>query len=468
MSFSSLGLSKPILEGIAEAGYESPTDIQRQAIPIALAGNNLIALGETGSGKTAAFGLPMLHRLAGGEPGLRAIILVPTRELCVQVAENLRTYASHAGLHVQTAFGGIPIMIQEAAFRRGLDVLVACPGRLIDHIHSGNVDLDRVECLVLDEADRMLDMGFIPQIQKILSVLPDERQNCLFSATMPPEIERLVKNYIGPAERVQIGKLSRAAGTITHRFEQVQASHKERTLEKMLRGTDGRVLIFVKRKTSAEKLGRDLKRAGFPADSIHGDKSAESRHVVLKAFERGKVQFMVATDVAARGIDVSDIRLVVNFDMPMALEDYIHRSGRTGRAGGVGEALSLITRLDKRLMTQILEHLKNSSDEAAHVIVDGKRISGGKSERRSDRNGRAEERDASSGRRGEKRRSGRDRDRDGERDRDRGRDRDRDRRDAAKNGATKREPRRADVAKQNVRVRRRAKAGRDDASDVSW
>ena len=307
-------------------------------------------------------------------------------------------------------------------------------------------------------------------------MLPDKRQNCLFSATMLPEIERLVKNYIGEAERVQIGKLSRAAGTITHRFEQVAASSKERTLEKMLRGIDGRVLVFVKRKTRAEALGRDLKRAGFPADSIHGDKSAESRHVVLKAFERGKVQFMVATDVAARGIDVSDIRLVVNYDMPMALEDYIHRAGRTGRAGGKGEALSLVTRLDKKLMDQIVDHLKRSSEEPADVIVDGKRVSGGgRRGKRRDEDARDDDRRdeprEERGRRNGRRRT-RERDDEEVRSDERGSERRGGSKPKSRRGREDREKRPesagVDVAKKNVRLRRKVRSGSDDVSDVSW
>ncbi len=471
MSFSSLGLSKPILKGIEAAGYESPTDIQRQAIPIATRGDNLIALGETGSGKTAAFGLPMLDRLVGGEPGLRAVILVPTRELCVQVAENLRTYASHADLSVCTAFGGIPIQIQEAAFRRGLDVLVACPGRLIDHIGCGNVDLDKVECLVLDEADRMLDMGFIPQIQRILKELPKERQTNLFSATMPPEIEKLVRDYVGDAERVQIGKRSQAALTITHRFEEVRADEKERVLEKILHKRRGRVLVFVKRKTGAEKLGRILKRAGLPADSIHGDKSAESRHVVLKAFERGKVMHMVATDVAARGIDVSNIETVVNFDMPMALEDYIHRVGRTGRAGDEGEAISLVTRLDKRLMKQIVDHLSKTSEASARIVIDGREVSapkGKKKTSRGDRDGESRrDRDGRDDRRDRSRREGRAErdDRPARNGRGRERDRDRDRRSEPPRD---RAPKKPVASQKNVRLSKSTSAQADDGLDVIW
>ncbi|MCA8948170.1 MAG: DEAD/DEAH box helicase [Planctomycetes bacterium] len=365
MSFQSLGLGEPILRGVRSAGYEQPTDIQAQAIPKILARQDLIGLGQTGSGKTAAFGLPMLDRLAGGEPGLRGLIIVPTRELCVQVAENLRIYAQHAGLHVCTAFGGIDLGIQESAFKRGLDVLVACPGRLIDHLERRNLTLEKVQMVVLDEADRMLDMGFMPQIRKIFIRLPHERQNLLFSATMPKEVESLVEDFLPGAERVQIGARSQAAKTIAHRFVGVGVSDKKAALERVLERESGKVLIFVNKKINCEKLGNALKRDGLPADAIHGDKSAEARHACLGAFTRGKVRFLVATDVAARGIDVDDIDLVVNYDFPLALEDYVHRSGRTGRAGKAGRALSLVAPSEKRLHAIVAAHLRGEAVSSA-------------------------------------------------------------------------------------------------------
>ncbi|MEO6596079.1 MAG: DEAD/DEAH box helicase [Planctomycetota bacterium] len=358
MSFASLGLKEPILQGVRAAGYETPTDIQATAIPKILAGAELIGLGETGSGKTAAFGLPMLDLLCGGEPGLRGIIVVPTRELCVQVAENLRTYAKHAGLHVCTAFGGVDLSIQESAFKRGLDVLVACPGRLIDHLERRNITLEKVKMVVLDEADRMLDMGFMPQIRRIFVRLPQERQNLLFSATMPKEVEGLVNDFLPNAERVQIGSRSQSASTIAHRFAAVNAADKQQALERLLQRESGRVLIFLNKKIGCERLGNALKRVGYPADAIHGDKSAEARHSCLQAFSRGKTRFLVATDVAARGIDVDDIELVVNYDFPLQLEDYVHRTGRTGRAGKSGRALSLVAPMEKRLYLAVVAHLQ--------------------------------------------------------------------------------------------------------------
>ena len=363
MSFASLGLRKPILAGIKAAGYEKPTEIQVKSIPLVLEGRDLISLGETGSGKTAAFGLPILDMLLDHEPGLRAVVLVPTRELCVQVAESLRTYASRTDINVCTAFGGVDIRIQESAFKRGLDILVACPGRLIDHLERGNLSLEDVGAVVLDEADRMLDMGFLPQIRRILTRCPPRRTNLLFSATMPPDVERLCKDFLPDAERTQVGRRSQAAATIDHRFEEVAPKSKTGALAQVLSRERGRVLIFVGTKINAGKLGRELKGRGLPADSIHGDKPAETRYTILQQFDRGKIRYLVATDVAARGIDVDDIELVVNYDMPRAMEDYIHRVGRTGRAGKVGRALSLVTSRDSGLHRRILKHLGSPASE---------------------------------------------------------------------------------------------------------
>ena len=357
MTFASLGLKEPILRAVRDVGYEKPTEIQAHTIPKILDRHDLIGLGETGSGKTAAFGLPILHRLCGGPPGLRALVVVPTRELCVQVAEALRQYGAHSGLHVCTAFGGVDMSIQESAFKRGLDILVACPGRLIDHLERRNITVEKVEVVVLDEADRMLDMGFMPQIRRIFIRLPQERQNLMFSATMPAEVEALVNDFLPHAERVQIGTRSQSAATIKHRFVGVPVHDKQHLLERLLRHERGKVLIFVNKKIGCERLGNALKRANLPADAIHGDKGAEQRHVVLQSFTRGKIRCLVATDVAARGIDVDDIDLVVNYDFPLAVEDYVHRTGRTGRAGRAGRAVSLVAPSEKRLYEAVKRHL---------------------------------------------------------------------------------------------------------------
>jgi ATP-dependent RNA helicase RhlE len=395
VTFASLGLREPILKGVRDAGYTQPTDIQAQAIPKILHGSDLIGLGQTGSGKTAAFGLPILHRLCGHH-GLRALIVVPTRELCVQVAENLRLYAAHTHLKVCTAFGGVDMSIQESAFKRGLDVLVACPGRLIDHLERRNLTLEKVQVVVLDEADRMLDMGFMPQIRRVFLRLPQERQNLMFSATMPHEVEVLVRDFLPHAERVQIGARSQAPKEIQHRFVASPALRKQPLLERVLRHERGKVLIFVNKKIGCEKLGNALKRAGLAADAIHGDKGAEQRHLVLQAFTRGKTRFLVATDVAARGIDVDDIDLVVNHDFPLAVEDYIHRTGRTGRAGRKGRALSLVAPGERSRYEAVRRHLRGESpppgggrdrDRAAHPR--GARTGRGRGARRGGRRGGA-------------------------------------------------------------------------------
>ncbi len=365
MTFASLGLRKPILDGVKAAGYQEPTEIQAKSIPLILDGHDVIAAGETGSGKTAAFGLPMLNMLLDHEPGLRALILVPTRELCVQVAENLRIYASGTDIHVRTAFGGIDLKIQQSAFKRGLDILVACPGRLIDHLERGNVTLDNIDMLVLDEADRMLDMGFMPQIRRILVRCKNERRNLLFSATMPREVLHLCKDFLPDAKKVQVGRRSHAAQTISHDFQEMLARDKTRFLEDVLRKEKGRVLVFVKTKIAAQRLGRALKADGLSADSIHGDKSAEARHTVLTQFDRGKIRCMVATDVAARGIDVDDIALVINFDLPQSVEDYVHRVGRTGRIGKVGRALSLVSPSERGIHRAVLKQLNAKTDAEA-------------------------------------------------------------------------------------------------------
>ena len=380
-----MGLCEPILAGIRSAGYTEPTDIQRTVIPTALKRRDLIALAETGSGKTAAFGLPILNDLVDGPPGLRALIIVPTRELCVQVAENLRQYAAGTDLHVRTAFGGIDLSIQESAFKRGVDVVVACPGRMIDHLERGNLNLKDLKTVVLDEADRMLDMGFLPQIRSILVRCPQERTTWLFSATMPPEVDHLCKSFMPDTERIQVGRRSQSPKTITHRFVGVKAADKERYLVELLRRETGRVLVFAKTKIKTDQLGRKLGRAGLPADSIHGDKGAEARHMVLRAFDRGKTRILVATDVAARGIDVDDIELVINFDMPNEVEDYVHRSGRTGRAGAQGRAVSLVGPAERGIHRAIVQHLNRSSkngdggDEAEAPREKRERSSGARS-----------------------------------------------------------------------------------------
>lgn len=364
MSFESLGLSPALLRALADAGYSTPTPIQQQAIPHVLAGRDLLGAAQTGTGKTAAFGLPMLQRLAKATPPKgprkpRALVLVPTRELAVQVADNLKTYARHLHLNVTTLFGGVGMQPQVDNLRRGVDVLVACPGRLLDHMEQGHAKLDQIEVLVLDEADRMLDMGFLPSMKRILSRVPPNRQTLLFSATFEPRIKALALDYLKQPQEVQVAAQNTIAATIVHRVHPVEAKKKRDLLVQILaeRHTD-RVLIFGKTKHGCNRLAEQLEDAGLPALAIHGNKSQAARQKALDAFKSGKARILVATDVAARGLDIPALPLVINHDLPMVAEDYVHRIGRTGRNGMSGEALSLVSPEEGGLLRQIQRLLK--------------------------------------------------------------------------------------------------------------
>ena len=364
MMFETLGLSPALLRALADAGYATPTPIQQQAIPHVLSGHDLLGGAQTGTGKTAAFGLPMLQRLSKETPPKgprkpRALVLVPTRELAVQVADNLKTYARHLRLNVTTLFGGVGMQPQVDNLRRGVDVLVACPGRLLDHMEQGNAKLDNVEVLVLDEADRMLDMGFLPSMKRILARVPKERQTLLFSATFEPRIKTLAMEYLKSPVEVQVAAQNTIADTIVHRVHPVDAKKKRDLLVDILseRHTD-RVLIFGKTKHGCNRLAEQLEESGLPALAIHGNKSQAARQKALDAFKSGKTRILVATDVAARGLDIPALPLVINHDLPMVAEDYVHRIGRTGRNGMEGEALSLVSHEEGPLLRQIQRLLK--------------------------------------------------------------------------------------------------------------
>ena len=359
MSFETLGLSPALLRALAEAGYAAPTPIQQQAIPPILAGHDLLGGAQTGTGKTAAFGLPMLQRLAKETPPKgprkpRALVLVPTRELAVQVADSFKTYGRHLKLNVTTLFGGVGMQPQVDQLRRGVDVLVACPGRLIDHLDRGSVKLDNVQVLVLDEADRMLDMGFLPAIKRILNRLPKQRQSLLFSATFEPRIKALALEFLDNPQEVQVAAQNTIAQTIAHRAHPVDGAKKRALLVDILsaRHTE-QVLVFGKTKHGCNRLAEQLEEAGLPAVAIHGNKSQAARQKALNEFKSGKARILVATDVAARGLDIPDLPLVVNHDLPMVAEDYVHRIGRTGRNGATGEALSLVSPDEGGLLRQI-------------------------------------------------------------------------------------------------------------------
>jgi ATP-dependent RNA helicase RhlE len=344
MPFSSLGLPEPITRGVRAAGYRTPTPIQAQAIPLILPGHDLVAAAQTGSGKTAAFLLPILTRLLDGPRALRALILVPTRELAAQVEESAHEYSKYADLSVGSVYGGVPIAPQERMLRHeGVDLLVATPGRLLDLHGRHSVSLDEVEVLVLDEADRMVDMGFAPDLQRILKLLPTKRQTLMFSATMPPELNRVAKEALRNPQRLDLAPPSRPAESIDQFFYPVPRHLKVDLLHEILdRSTDRSALIFTRTKHGADRLFRQLKARGHRVGVIHGDRSQGQREKALAEFKRGRVEVLVATDIASRGIDVDDITHVVNFDVPRTPEDYIHRIGRTGRMNASGDAITLV------------------------------------------------------------------------------------------------------------------------------
>ncbi|MCD9028075.1 DEAD/DEAH box helicase [Luteimonas sp. BDR2-5] len=363
-SFETLGLSPALLRALAETGYTTPTPIQVEAIPFALAGHDLLGGAQTGTGKTAAFGLPLLQRLSKETPPKgprkpRALILVPTRELAVQVSDNLKAYGKYLRLNVTTIFGGAGMQPQIDNLRRGVDILVACPGRLLDHMESGHAKLDAVEVLVLDEADRMLDMGFLPSIKRILARVPKQRQTLLFSATFEAQIRALALEFMHDPKQVQVAANNTIAETIVHRAHAVDNARKRDLLVELLsrRHTD-QVLVFGKTKHGCNRLAEQLAESGLPSVAIHGNKSQAQRQKALNLFKSGKARILVATDVAARGLDIPNLPLVINHDLPMVAEDYVHRIGRTGRNGASGEALSLVSPEEGGLLRQIQRMLK--------------------------------------------------------------------------------------------------------------
>jgi ATP-dependent RNA helicase RhlE len=342
-SFEALGLSDPLMRAVRDAGYRSPTPIQREAIPLILRGRDVIGLAQTGTGKTAAFTLPLVDQLLNGPRRTRAVVLTPTRELCMQVEQSIRRYGKHARLSVIAVFGGVPLEPQTDALRRGADVVVATPGRLIDHLERQNIVFDELEVLVLDEADRMLDMGFAPQINRLVAEMPRYRQTLLFSATMPPEVEALARKYLRKPVVVQIGRRSAAAHTVTHAVYPVPRERKSALLAHLLKdGELDSVLVFVRTKIGADRVVRHLHHDGIDATALHADKTQAQRTKALADFKAGKIRVLVATDIAQRGLDISHITHVISYDVPQQPEDYIHRIGRTGRASREGDAFTFM------------------------------------------------------------------------------------------------------------------------------
>ncbi|HEX4600467.1 MAG TPA: DEAD/DEAH box helicase [Gemmatimonadales bacterium] len=357
MSFNALGLAPELVRAVAEEGYERPTPIQLEAIPLALAGRDLIGSAQTGTGKTAAFMLPILQRLASEatrDHTLRALILVPTRELAEQVLQSARTYGRHLQVSAAAVYGGVGMEPQTRALKHGADIVVATPGRLLDHMERGHVDFSALEVLVLDEADRMLDMGFAPDVRRILQALPERRQTMLFSATISPEVDALARRALDGHASVEIGRRAQPADGIEHVVVAVDKLQKRGVLARILQAKPaGQTLVFTRTKYGADKLVTFLRREGIAAHAIHGDKAQSHRQRTLDQFRSGAADVLVATDIAARGIDVDGIRMVVNFDVPTDPEVYVHRVGRTARAGARGLALTLLSPDEWLLMGDI-------------------------------------------------------------------------------------------------------------------
>ncbi|HTA73370.1 MAG TPA: DEAD/DEAH box helicase [Gemmatimonadaceae bacterium] len=357
VTFDDLGLKPEVLAAVREAGYTHPTPIQHEAIPLALRGRDLIGLAQTGTGKTAAFTLPIIDRLLDGPRRTRVLILTPTRELAAQVDESFTKYSKGSGLSVVAVYGGVGLEPQEKALRRGVDVVVATPGRLIDHLERHNVSFENLEVLVLDEADRMLDMGFAPQINRIVAQIPPYRQTLLFSATMPPEVEALARKYLRKPIVVQVGRRSEAASTVTHAVYPVPKDKKSALLIELLNKPEmDSVLVFTRTKHGADRVVRHLERANVNAVAMHADKSQGQRTKALEDFKSGRVRVLVATDIAQRGLDISGISHVINYDVPQQPEDYVHRIGRTGRAAATGDAYTFMS-ADEIAMVRTIERI---------------------------------------------------------------------------------------------------------------
>ena len=370
-SFDELGLRPEILRAVTESGYTTPTPIQAQAIPPILAGHDIMGGAQTGTGKTAGFGLPILHKLAQyantspspARHNVRALIVAPTRELAIQVEEQIREYGKYTNLRSTCVFGGVDIRQQLPIVRAGVEILVATPGRLLDHVEQKSVNLGQVEILVLDEADRMLDMGFIPDIKRIMALLPKKRQNLLFSATFSNEIKKLADELLNAPRLIEVARRNTAAETVSQSAYKVPQDAKRALLEHLVRSRNvWQVLCFVRTKHGASRLARQLEKDGLATSAIHGDKTQVARLEALAKFKEGKLQVLVATDVAARGLDIDDLPLVVNYELPHVPEDYIHRIGRTGRAGASGEAISFVAPEEEKYLGEIERLLKKKVD----------------------------------------------------------------------------------------------------------
>jgi ATP-dependent RNA helicase RhlE len=373
MSFTALGLAETIVRAVTEHGYTTPTPIQTQAIPAVLNGGDLLAGAQTGTGKTAGFTLPILQRLVAnpkqGRKVVRVLVLTPTRELAAQVEESVRTYGKYTGLKSLVIFGGVGINPQISALRQGVDILVATPGRLLDHHQQRTVDLSHVEILVLDEADRMLDMGFIHDIKKVLAILPKNRQNLLFSATFSDDIKKLADGLLDKPALIEVARRNSTVDMITQKVHPVDRDKKRELLTHLIKENNWhQVLVFTRTKHGANRLAEQLNKHDITALAIHGNKSQSARTKALAEFKTGELQVLVATDIAARGIDIDQLPHVVNFEIPNVPEDYVHRIGRTGRAGATGEAISLVCVDEKKLFNDIERFIKR---DVEIVVIPG-------------------------------------------------------------------------------------------------
>jgi superfamily II DNA/RNA helicase len=371
ITFADFGLDPRVQKAIGEQGYNTPTPIQAQAIPHVLAGKDLMGAAQTGTGKTAAFVLPIIQKLLPGSSSsasparhpIRALVLTPTRELAVQVSENAANYSRHTDLRSTVVFGGVDMQPQVAQLRSGIEILIATPGRLLDHLGSKTANLSQVEFVVLDEADRMLDMGFLPDLQRIINLIPAQRQTLLFSATFSPEIKKLAQSYLRNPVTVEVARQNAAADTVSQVVHMVSSADKQRAITTILeartrQGLSRQCIIFTNSRLGCAKLSRALERDGIKAGAIHGDKSQGERTLTLDAFKSGAIEALVATDVAARGLDIPAMPCVINHELPYNAEDFIHRIGRTGRAGSTGDAIALVDDGEKRLLDDIEKLMK--------------------------------------------------------------------------------------------------------------
>jgi ATP-dependent RNA helicase RhlE len=393
--FADFGLAPEIERALSDQGYVHPTPIQAQAIPIVLQGRDVMGAAQTGTGKTASFSLPIIQLLlphantsmSPARHAVRALVLTPTRELAIQVAENVKAYAQHTPLRSTVVFGGMDMKPQTEILRRGVEIVIATPGRLLDHVEQKNISLGQVQMLVMDEADRMLDMGFLPDLQRIINLLPKKRQNLMFSATFSPEIKKLASSFLTNPQTIEVARSNATNTSITQLLYKVDEEQKRDVVLHLIRARDlKQVLVFSNTKIGASRLSQYLEKAGIKATAIHGDKTQQERIAALDAFKNGQTDVLVATDVAARGLDITDLPCVINYDLPYNAEDYVHRIGRTGRAGATGDALSVFSEKDERLLVDIEKLIKQTITRGELTGFNPGR--GAREERPSERRGR--------------------------------------------------------------------------------